>query len=841
MRMKIALIFLLLTLSAVKADIQFSLLWQAPGTLTDIEVSDLDANGYSEILLATGSSREQIITTPSGSATAMVCEGAVSQYKADSTLVWEKKLCLNDNAAEPCYSNGCISAIAADSICTTTRKLIFTSCCYCGTSSIIRVHNSEGVLLQELYNDDGMGNPVNITGCVRKILISDIDADNCKEIIAVTNLDILIYDTDCNNCTIPMLPTYRARDLPLADRPSGMIYDVIVVSFDDDADPAKEIVVAADDLTVYEDDLTLKWKYEIDPARPVRTVFAYDVDSDTAAHEIDQDPDLEPELIVGESWYLYVLDNIEHGDTDPTNDEPNLKWEYSTSPYDVNCVYAGKFVGPRNIMCGAASMVYVLDYNGTMVKTFNASGEVRNLICADFDKDSQNELTVFSNGYISVFSTAGLIWNSENLQGNYIKGIVGDINLDQYPEIVAGYGLGLYVVGVGELKKQTDSEADQLYDLGETLMEKEEYIKAVVYFEQARTKYEEAGNTFMNVQCQKKITECEKFMDSDRTVATAMEQLRNYGYEEAGYLFGEAGDLYAKMGDSAKMSQMRVLKETSEKLFQAHNTLREAHFLLLDKKYSEARVEATWARNMFEDVSSLFLTMSMDSLYETLRLDIYARVRECDEILGLCEQLIQVDSQVSQAEQYQGEGERYFRNQQYSEARNAYEQSEMTFTSVAAALDDIQIALGKRADGFRKDIEDIEGKIKTLKTSELYKSYEDISTGDIIADLEEKKSSLEDLIDEYGDFAESVGRKAREYRSKASAVAAQADQCYSFEDQFVESARQVLQPPASLALGLGCLIVALIGLAVGKGRYVALVFLILVLIFLGISALRVIQ
>jgi tetratricopeptide (TPR) repeat protein len=841
MRMKIALMLLLLTLSAVKADIQFSLLWQAPGAVTDIEVSDLNADGYSEILMATGSSHEKIITTPSGSATAMVCEGTVSQYKADSTLIWEKKLCLNDSAAEPCYSNGCISAIAADSICTTTRKLIFTSCCYCGTSSIIRVHNSEGVLLQELYDNDGMGNPVNITGCVRKIIISDIDADNCKEIIAVTNLDMLIYDTDCTNCTIPILPTYRVRDLPLADRPSGMIYDVIVVNFDDDANPTKEIVVAADEVTVYEDDLTLKWKYEVDPARPVRTVYAYDVDSDTAAHEIDQDPDLEPELIVGESWYLYVLDNIEYGDTDPTNDDPNLKWEYSTSPYDVNTVYAGKFIGPRNVLCGAASMVNVLDYNGTMLKTFNCSGEVRNLECADFDKDSQNELTVFSNGYISIFSTTGFIWSSENLQGNYIKGMVRDINLDQYPEIVAGYGLGLYVIGVGELKKQTDSEADQLYDLGESLVEKGDYIKAVVYFEQARVKYEEAGNTFMSVQCQKKITECEKFMDSDRTVATAMEQLRNYGYEEAGYLFGEAGDLYAKMGDKTKMSQMRVLKETSEKLTQAHNTLREAHSLLLDKKYSEARVEATWARNTFEDVSNLFLTMSLDSLYDTLRLEMSARIRECDEVVSLCEQLSQVDTQVSEAEQHQKEGERYFRSQQYSEARQAYEQSEAIYTSAAAALDDIQISLGKRADNFRRDIQDIEGKIKTLETSELYKSYEDISTGEIIADLEEKKSSLEDLIDEYGDFAESVGRKAREYRSRASAVSAQADQCYSFEDQFMESARQVLQPPASLAVGLGCLIVALIGLAVGKGRYVALVFLVLVLIFLGISALRVIQ
>ncbi|MBU7013694.1 MAG: hypothetical protein HXS52_04240 [Theionarchaea archaeon] len=841
MRMKIALMLLLLALSTVRADIQFSLLWQAPGAVTDIEVTDLDADGYSEILLATGSSSERMVSTPSGSATAMVCDGSVSQYKADSTLVWNKKLCLNDAAAEPCYSNGCISAIAADSICTTTRKLIFTSCCYCGTSSIIRVSNSEGVLLQELFDDDGMGNPVNITGCVRKILVSDIDADNCKEIIAVTNLDILIYDTDCNNCTIPILPTYRARDLPLADRPSGMIYDVIIVNFDDDADPTKEIVVAADEVTVYEHDLTVKWKYEVDAARPVKTIYAYDVDSDTAAHEIDQDPDLEPELIVGESWYLYVLDNIEYGDTNPANDDPNLKWEYSTSPYDVNTVYAGKFIGPRNIMCGAASMVYVLDYNGTTLKTFNTSGEVRNLECADFDKDSQNELTVFSNNYIAVFSTTELIWNSENLQGNYIKGMVGDINLDQYPEIVGGYGLGLYVMGVGELKKQTDSEAEQLYDLGESLLEKGEYIKAVVYFEQARTKFEEAGNTFMNVQCQKKITECEKFMDSDRTVATALEQLRNYGYEEAGYLFGEAGDLYAKMGDSVKMSQMRVLKETSEKLAQAHNTLREAHFLMLDKKYSEARVEATWARNTFEDVSNLFLTMSLDSLYETLRLDISARIRECDEIISLCEQLIEVDTQVSQAEQYQGDGERYFRNQQYSEAKNAYEQSEMAYTSVAAALDDIQIALGRRADSFRRDIEDIEGKIKTLQTSELYKSFEDISTGDIIADLEKKKSSLADLIDEYGDFAESVGRKAREYRSRASAISGQADQCYSFEDQFMESARQVLQPPTSLALGLGCLIVALIGLAVGKGRYVALVFLVLVLIFLGISALRVFQ
>lgn len=841
MRVKIAVVLLLLGLSMVRAEIQFHVAWQVSGDVIDVHVTDLNGDGYKEVLLGTGHSYEKVLGTPTGSVTAVICEGTLSQYGYNGALLWEKKVCKNSAASDPCYSDGCISAVYADNICTTTSKLLFTGCCYCGTSSIIRVHNANGVLLQELYDDDGAGNPVNIPGCVRKILVEDIDADNCKEIIAVTNLELFIYDTDCTTCTIPTLPTYRTRDLILADRPSGMIYDVIVMNFDDDPNPTKEIVVAADEVTVYEHDLTVKWKYEIDTARPVKAVHAFDIDSDTAAHEIDQDPDLEPELIVGESWYIYVLDNLEYGDTDPTNDDPDLKWEYSTSPYDVNTVAAGAFLGPRNVMGGSASLVYILDYNGGLLQTFSAPNEVRKVIPADFDKDRQNELTVFCNNYVSVFSSTGIVWSSGDFQGSFIDGTVTDMNLDGTPEIVTGYELGLYAVSVGELESKTSSEADNLYDSAKTLMEERDFVRAVVLFEQARGKYEKAGNTFMTIQCQKRISECEKFMDTDRLVAAALEELRNYGYENAGYLFGEAADLYAKMGDKSKMSQMRVLKEASEKLWQAYTMLEEAHYLLLSSEYTRAGVEATWANHSFEDVSTLFLTMSLDSLYGTLKLDISARIRECDEVIQLSAQLAEADTVKEKADQHAQDADRFFKTQQYAEARYAYEQAQTLYTTAAQALDEIQIALGKRADSFRRDIADVEGKINTLETSELYKTYEDIETSHIVSRLEEKKAVYNDLIDEYEDFAESVGRNARDCRSKAEKTFNQASQSYSFEDEFFAYTRTLLQPPTSIAVGLACLIVALVGLAAGKGRYIALVFLVLILIFLGVSALQVLQ
>lgn len=837
MKMKIIVLMLLLGLGTVKAEIEFHLEWQVSGTLTDMYVSDLNEDGFSEILLATGQSHEKMLNTPTGPATAMVCEGVVSQFEPDGTLIWEEKLCKNSAASDPCYSDGCISAVYADSICITTSKLIFVGCCYCGTSSILRVYNAQGALLQELYYGlDLLGNPIPIPGCIRKILASDIDADNCKEIIVATNLELFIYDTDCFTCTIPTIPALRTVDLPVAARPSGMIYDFIVVNFDDDPNLTKEIVVAANEVTVYEHDLTLKWKYEIDPARPVRAVYAYDVDSDTAAHTIDQDPDLDPELIVGESWYIYVLDNIEYNNTNPADDDPNLKWEYSTSPYDVNTVYAGKFIGPRNVMGGSASLVHILDYNGTVLQTFNAPNEVRKLDTADFDKDGQNELIVFSNNYISVYSTTDIVWNSSNFQGSYIRGMVQDINLDGYTEIVAGYELGLYVVGVEELKAAVDSEADQLYDSGKTLMEKGNLVEAIIYFEQARAKYEEAENTFMVIQCQKQISECEKFMDTDRVTAAALEELRNYGYEQASYLFGEAANLYSKVGDKSKMSQMRVLKEASEKLWQAHTTLEEAHYLLLSKKYAEASVEATWAQHSFDDVSNLFLTISLDSVYETLKLEISARIRECDEITTLCSQIIEAENLKEEADQYNQDADRVFKNKQYSEARYSYQQAQDSYTEAAQALDEIQIALGKRQDSFRRDIQDIERKIKTLEQSDIYKTYGDTETVTAISTLQERITVYEDLIDEYEDLAEWMGREARNCRTKAATVSSLGGQSYSFSDMFFEYTRDILQPPTSFAVGLALLIVALVGLAVGKGRYVALAFLVLVLIFLAVSA-----
>jgi hypothetical protein len=842
MRMKIIFLMLLVGLGTVTAEIQFNLLWQVQGNLTDMYVSDLNEDGYLEILLATGQSFEKMLNTPTGPATAMVCEGVLAQFEPDGTLIWEKKVCKNTAASDPCYSDGCISAVYADSICITTSKLIFVGCCYCGTSSILRVYNTEGVLIQELYYGlDLLGNPVSIPGCIRKIVASDIDADNCKEIIVATNLELFIYDTDCLTCTIPMTPALRTIDLAVGNRPSGTIYDFIVVNFDDDLNLTKEIVVAAEEVTVYEHNLTLKWQYQIDPDRPVKAVYAYDLDSDTPAHEIDQDPDLEPELIVGESWYIYVLDNMEYGDTDPTNDDPNLKWEHSTSPYDVNTVYAGKFIGPRNVMGGAASIVHILDYNGTVLQTFNAANEVRNLDIADFDRDAQNELVVFSNNYVSVFSTTEILWSSSDYQGSFRKGTVLDTNLDGYKEIVAGYELGLYVIGVEELKSKIDTEADQFYERGKELAERGDLVEAIIYFEQARTKYEETQDTFMVIQCQKKIAECEKFMDTDRVTAAALEELRTYSYEQASYLFGEAANLYARIGDKSRMSQMRMLKEASEKLWQAHTTLEEAHYLFLDEKYSEASVEATWARHVLDDISDLFFTVSLDSVYETLKLEISARIRECDEITVLCSQFIEANSVKGEADQHNQDADRFYKNQQYTEARYSYEQAKDTYTEAAQALDEIQITLGKRQDSFRRDIQDIERKIKTLEQGEIYTTYEDSETLEAISNLEEKITVYEDLIDEYEDLAEWVGREARTCRTHAATASTHAGQSYTFSDTFFAYGKEILQPPASLAVGLALLIVALIGLAAGKGRYVALAFLVLVLIFLGVSALRLLR
>lgn len=840
MKVKTIIIVMLLLagLKTVQAEVEFHLLWQAPGNVTGMDVSDLNEDGLQEILLATGYSYEKMINTPIGPSTALICEGLVSQFEPDGGLVWEKKLCKNDAASDPCYSNGCISYVYADTICTTTRKLIFVGCCYCGNSSVVRVYDTSGELLYELYDDDGAGNPIPFSGCIRAILADDIDADNCKEVIVATNLELFLYDTDCITCTIPPLPTYRTIDLPLANRPSGTIFDIIVVNFDDEALPTKEIVVAADEVTVYEHNLQLKWKYEIDTSRPVRALYAFDLDSDTAAHEIDQDPDLEPELIVGESWYVYVLDNMEQGNTNPADDQPDLKWEYSTSPYDVTAVYADKFSTPRSIMAGAATLVYVLDYNGSLLKNFNVSTEVRKLDAGDFDKNGQKELVVFSNNSISVFSTEGVLWTSSNFQGFYLIGEVLDVGLDGYPEMVGAYTLGLYVIGVKEVKLQKDSEADQLFNKAKELKDKGSLIEAMVYFEQARIKYEEAGNTFMAIQCQKLILECEKFMDTDRIVAAAVEELRNYDYEEAGYLFGQAADLYARVGNKNKMTQMRVLKETSEKLSEGYTTLLEAHALLIEEEWSKAGAEAVWARRSFEDVSSVFLTMSIESLYETLELEISAKIRECDEVKELSDKFIEAEALMEEANQNAADAERFFMNQQYSEARYAHEQTRDSYVKAAQVFDEIQIALGKRADGFRRDIADIEGKIKTLEESELYQTYGDVQTTQTIVTLQEKKTAYGELIDEYEELAESMEKKANECREKATRASNKAAESYSTWDRFLEYGKDALQPPASLAVGLACLIVVLIGVAAGKGRYVALGFLVLILIFLGVSALH---
>jgi tetratricopeptide (TPR) repeat protein len=613
----------------------------------------------------------------------------------------------------------------------------------------------------------------------------------------------------------------------------------MVVNFDDDSIPTKEIVVAADEVTVYEHDLTLKWKYEIDPDRPVRALAAYDLDSDTEAHAIDQDPDLDIELVVGESWYIYVLDNDEQNNTNPADDTPNLKWEHSTSPYDVNAVFAGAYMGKRNVVGGSATTVHVLDYNGTVLTTISAPSEVRWLDTADFDKNGQPELTVFCNGYVAVFSQENMVWISENLQGTFIRGDALDTNLDGFPEIVAGYSTGLYVMGVQELTSTVDSEADQLYNMGKTLLDKGDLINAVIYFEQARIKYEEAGNSFMAIQSQKKITECEKFMDTDRIVTAAMEELRNFGYERASYLFGEAADLYSRVGEKNKMSQMRILKEASGNLWQAHETLLEAHRLLLEEQYIEASVEAGWARHSYEDVSNLFLTLSLNSVYETLKLEISSKMRECDEISHICDRFLELKSQVEQAEGHYRDGDRFFSNELYAQAKTSYQQAASIYSSVAQEYEELHISLGKRVDGFQRAISDIDDKILILEESDVYESYQDMETSEIIANLQVQKGIYNDLIDEYEDLVGSVERTSRECRTKASTASNLSEQSYSFGEQIIEYGADILKPPTGIAVGLGLLIIALIGVAVGKGKYVALVLVILIMIFVGITVFQV--
>ena len=394
-------------------------------------------------------------------------------------------------------------------------------------------------------------------------------------------------------------------------------------------------------------------------------------------------------------------------------------------------------------------------------------------------------------------------------------------------------------MGVEELTSATDSEADLLYETGKTLFDKGDLVNAVIYFEQARIKYEEAGNTFMVIQSQKKITECEKFMDTDRVVTAAMEELRNYGYERASYLFGEAADLYSRVGEKSKMSQMRVLKEASEKLWQAHETLIDAHALLLDKKYTEASVEAGWARYAFEDVSTLFLTMSLDSLYETLKLEISSKMRECDEISDICTRFTTIESQIAAAENHYRDGNRFYSNEIYAQAKSSFDQSSELYLSAATDCDELQISLGKRADGFRRVISDIDNKIKILEQSDIYESYQDLETSQIIGTLQERKGVYEGLIDEYEDLAESVGRTARDCRNQASMGSTLSQQSYSFGEQVIEYGQSILRPPTGIAVGLGLLIVALIGVAVGKGKYVALVLVILIMIFVGITVFQV--
>ena len=170
-----------------------------------------------------------------------------------------------------------------------------------------------------------------------------------------------------------------------------------------------------------------------------------------------------------------------------------------------------------------------------------------------------------------------------------------------------------------------------------------------------------------------------------------------------------------------------------------------------------------------------------------------------------------------------------------------FEGTYMVLNPDTQALDEIQIALGKRQDSFRRDIQDIEGKIKTLEQGDIYVTYEDSDTLQAISNLKEKIAAYEDLIDEYEDLAEWVGREARTCRTHAATVSTQAGQSYTFSDTFFAYGKEILQPPTSLAIGLALLIVALIGLAAGKGRYVALAFLVLVLIFLGVSAVQLLR
>ncbi|MFQ6087753.1 MAG: hypothetical protein ACE5K0_02480 [Candidatus Methanofastidiosia archaeon] len=315
MKLKLLGILLLVVALVASQTELFSLIWIYPSgdfEIKDIYTYDIDSDKKFETIVGLSKTYVKNVqipddpTTPedeSGFGEMKLCEGIVSVLDEEGEIIWTETpgdVFSPDDPFDPspCAEDGCVTVIHSDDLCGTGGSLVFVGVTYCeNTTSYVVVLDSNG---KNVSTANGYLRLGPMSGSILKIITSDLNADNCKDLIVATTTTVHVFYTGCPACTLSKTPDWSYT-------PGGIIYDVEVVDLDDEDLPLKEIVIGADKVHVLEHNGSVKWIYEIDPNLPVKALYIYDLDSNLPA---DPDSDLEPEIIVGESWYIYVLDDL---------------------------------------------------------------------------------------------------------------------------------------------------------------------------------------------------------------------------------------------------------------------------------------------------------------------------------------------------------------------------------------------------------------------------------------------------------------------------------------------------------------------------------------------------
>ncbi|MEA1992905.1 MAG: VCBS repeat-containing protein [Euryarchaeota archaeon] len=368
-----------------------------------------------------------------------------------------------------------------------------------------------------------------IDGDLKFSLIRDIDSDARKEMIFATENEIYLFYRNGNpkhSRSIPEIKKIESEDIDgdgnlevivaadkfyVLDKDFNTLWycctdtnDFLLHDFDGDG--LKEIVIAGDELRFYKKNGLMYWKIPLD--KEAVDVFLGDYNSDGT-----------DDIVVLDKYAIAAYDK-----------EGTKIWEfgYPTSK-DLKTVYIGDLDGDETneIILGAGNHIAVLQGEETLAQysTTYTNDEIFKIHARDLNGDGKKEILASSWRFLNVFTYEKQEPKEEEKE-------------EEETEEKEEEEVDL------EAKKE---QAQSLYNNAGDLFNNKEYTKAKDNFVQAKSLYEEIGDTDMTDVCDIFISKAYKGINGGKHWDSANEKEKNEDYEGAIEEYEKAKEFYVEV------------------------------------------------------------------------------------------------------------------------------------------------------------------------------------------------------------------------------------------------------------------------------------------------------